>query len=80
MDRPNPASQSSGFISWPAGVIQTMSGSGSPSPRLTGRPSKNRRRRKVGCCRRSRATDAVNSISGSSASSQWIQLSSESWQ
>ena len=62
----------------PSGRSHTMSGTGSPSARRTGRPSKNRLRRNVGWSARSFASAAVNSMSGWSARFQSIQLSSES--
>ncbi len=80
MVRPKPLSQSSGSMSVPSVFSQTMSGSFSPSPRTTGRPSKKRLRRNVGWSCRILLTKAVNSTSGWSMASQCTQLSSESWQ
>ena len=81
IDRPNPLSQSSGFISSPDGRSQTMSGSGAPTSRRTGLPSKNRRRRKVGWSRRSADTRRGELDQGVvGIRSQCVQVSSESWQ
>jgi cyclase len=53
---------------------------GSPAARRTGRPERNRRRRKVGWSVRSAISRLANPSRPSSILSQFIQVSSESWQ
>ena len=57
----------------------SLSRSAPAGPVRTVVPVKKRRRRNVGCWRRSSISAAVNSMSGSSAWSQCTQLSSLSW-
>ena len=75
---PKPESQSCSVITVPSGVNQARSGV--ESPRRVGRPSKNRRRRKVACSCRSAASDLVKASRPLSTADQSTQVISLSWQ